>query len=116
MKLYRYLTGVDDDAFCHRVTAELNKGWQLHGQPTLTYDQERKRDLRPGHHRGSPWRIPARHQAFGALRFGMVVLRAVSQVVMVGLGPTIQLIACSDAGGWLDPRDEPEDDIAMVVY
>jgi hypothetical protein len=43
MKLYRYLTGVDDDAFCHRVTAELNKGWQLHGQPTLTYDQERKR-------------------------------------------------------------------------
>ena len=43
MKLYRYLTGLDDDAFCHRVTAELNKGWQLHGQPTLTYDQERKR-------------------------------------------------------------------------
>ena len=40
MKLYRYLTGPDDDAFCHRVTAELNKGWQLHGQPTLTYDQE----------------------------------------------------------------------------
>ena len=43
MKLYRYLTGPDDDAFCHRVTAELNKGWQLHGQPTLTYDQESKR-------------------------------------------------------------------------
>jgi hypothetical protein len=43
MKLYRYLTGLDDDTFCHRVTAELNKGWQLHGQPTLTYDQERKR-------------------------------------------------------------------------
>ena len=43
MKLYRYLTGVDDDAFCHRVTAELNKGRQLHGQPTLTYDQEKKR-------------------------------------------------------------------------
>ena len=43
MKLYRYLTAPDDDAFCHRVTAELNKGWQLHGQPTLTYDQERKR-------------------------------------------------------------------------
>jgi hypothetical protein len=43
MKLYRYLTGVDDDAFCHRVTAELNKGWQLHGQPTLTYDQQKKR-------------------------------------------------------------------------
>ena len=43
MKLYRYLTGPDDDSFCHRVTAELNKGWQLHGQPTLTYDAERKR-------------------------------------------------------------------------
>ena len=24
MKLYRYLTGPDDDSFCHRVTAELN--------------------------------------------------------------------------------------------
>jgi hypothetical protein len=43
MKLYRYLTGPDDDTFCHRVTAELNKGWQLFGQPTLTYDSERKR-------------------------------------------------------------------------
>ena len=38
MKLYRYLTGLDDDSFCHRVTAELNKGWQLYGNPTLTYD------------------------------------------------------------------------------
>lgn len=43
MKLYRYLTGPDDDSFCHRVTAELNKGWQLYGQPTLTYDPEKKR-------------------------------------------------------------------------
>jgi hypothetical protein len=43
MKLYRYLTGVDDASFCHRVTAELNKGWQLYGQPTLTYDPEKKR-------------------------------------------------------------------------
>ncbi len=43
MKLYRYLTGPDDDSFCHRVTAELNKGWELHGPPTLTYDNERKR-------------------------------------------------------------------------
>ncbi|HEY1244739.1 MAG TPA: DUF1737 domain-containing protein, partial [Hyphomicrobiaceae bacterium] len=43
MKLYRYLTGPDDAAFCHRVTAELNKGWQLYGQPTLTYDPEKKR-------------------------------------------------------------------------
>jgi hypothetical protein len=43
VKLYRYLTGPDDASFCQRVTAELNKGWQLYGQPTLTYDQERKR-------------------------------------------------------------------------
>lgn len=43
MKLYRYLTGVDDSAFCHRITAALNKGWSLHGGPTLTYDVERKR-------------------------------------------------------------------------
>lgn len=43
MRLYRYLTGPDDASFCHRVTAELNKGWQLYGQPTLTYDPEKKR-------------------------------------------------------------------------
>jgi len=38
MKLYRYLTGPDDDGFCHRVTAALNNGWQLYGNPTLAYD------------------------------------------------------------------------------
>jgi len=43
MILYRYLTGPDDNAFCHRVTAALNKGWQLAGSPTLTYDPEKKR-------------------------------------------------------------------------
>ena len=43
MFLYRYLTGPDDAAFCHRVTEALNRGWLLHGQPTLTYDAERKR-------------------------------------------------------------------------
>jgi hypothetical protein len=43
VRLYRYLTGPDDVSFCHRVTAELNRGWQLYGQPTLTYDPERKR-------------------------------------------------------------------------
>jgi hypothetical protein len=29
MKVYRYLTGKDDAAFCHRVTDALNRGWQL---------------------------------------------------------------------------------------
>ena len=38
MKLYRFLTGPDESAFCHRVTAALNKGWQLHGSPILAYD------------------------------------------------------------------------------
>jgi hypothetical protein len=41
MKVYRYLTGKDDAAFCHRVTDALNRGWQLYGQPALTFDQER---------------------------------------------------------------------------
>ena len=43
MNVYRYLTGVDDAAFCHRVTAALNNGWALYGSPSLTYDPEKKR-------------------------------------------------------------------------
>lgn len=35
---YRYLTGVDDSSFCHRVTDAINKGWSLYGPPTLTFD------------------------------------------------------------------------------
>jgi hypothetical protein len=42
MNLYRYLTGSDDAAFCHRITEALNRGWQLYGSPTLTYDPEKK--------------------------------------------------------------------------
>ena len=36
--LYRTLTGPDDASFCHRVTEALNKGWQLYGSPTVTFD------------------------------------------------------------------------------
>ena len=36
--LYRYLTGPDDAAFCHRVSEALSQGWVLYGQPTLTFD------------------------------------------------------------------------------
>ena len=36
--LYRYLTGPDDAAFCHRVSEALSLGWSLYGQPTLTFD------------------------------------------------------------------------------
>ncbi len=38
MKLYRYLTGPDDAAFCHRVSAALSSGWELAGPATLTFD------------------------------------------------------------------------------
>ncbi|MGP3698258.1 DUF1737 domain-containing protein [Rhodobacter sp. NSM] len=38
MKLYRYLTEDDTQAFCHKVTAALNKGWHLHGDPSYAFD------------------------------------------------------------------------------
>jgi hypothetical protein len=38
MKLYRFITGPDDSAFCHRVTAALNQGWSLAGPASLTFD------------------------------------------------------------------------------
>jgi hypothetical protein len=43
MNLYRYLTGADDAAFCHRISEALNRGWQLYGSPTLAYDPEKNR-------------------------------------------------------------------------
>ena len=36
MRLYRLLTGPDDSAFCARVERLLNRGWQLHGSPSIT--------------------------------------------------------------------------------
>lgn len=38
MRLYRFITGPDDAAFCKRVSAALNKGWELHGAPSLTFN------------------------------------------------------------------------------
>ncbi|HHL21283.1 MAG TPA: DUF1737 domain-containing protein [Aliiroseovarius sp.] len=38
MKLYRLLTENDTAAFCHKVTAALNKGWELHGSPAYAWD------------------------------------------------------------------------------
>lgn len=38
MKAYRMLTGIDDSAFCHKVTEALNKGWSLHGDPVYAFD------------------------------------------------------------------------------
>ena len=41
MKLYRFLSDDDTSAFCHKVTAALNKGWALHGGPTYAFDAAR---------------------------------------------------------------------------
>ncbi|MFN3955855.1 MAG: DUF1737 domain-containing protein [Pararhodobacter sp.] len=41
MKLYRLLTEDDTAAFCHKVTLALNKGWELHGSPSMTFDAAR---------------------------------------------------------------------------
>ena len=38
MQLYRFLSDDDTSAFCHKVTAALNKGWVLHGGPTYAFD------------------------------------------------------------------------------
>ena len=35
---YRLLTGVDDDAFCRRVSEALDRGYILYGNPALTMD------------------------------------------------------------------------------
>ncbi len=38
MKLYSFLTGPDDAAFCKRVAERLNDGWELYGSPSLIFD------------------------------------------------------------------------------
>jgi len=34
-KLYRFLTGKDDAAFCQRVSDALAEGYRLYGNPTM---------------------------------------------------------------------------------
>ena len=41
MQLYRFLSDDDTAAFCHKVTAALNKGWALYGPPTYAFDAAR---------------------------------------------------------------------------
>lgn len=41
MKAYRLLTEDDTSAFCHKVTAALNAGWELYGAPQYAYDAGR---------------------------------------------------------------------------
>jgi hypothetical protein len=43
MQIYRFLTGVDDASFCHKVTKALSEGWQLHGSPSYAYDAASQR-------------------------------------------------------------------------
>lgn len=38
MKIYRFLTGDDTSAFCHKVTEALSMGWELYGEPSYAYD------------------------------------------------------------------------------
>lgn len=37
-QLYRFLTGEDDSAFCHKVTKALSEGWHLYGDPQYAAD------------------------------------------------------------------------------
>ncbi len=38
MKIYRLLTGLDDSAFCHKVSLALSRGWELSGSPAYAFD------------------------------------------------------------------------------
>ena len=38
LPVYRILTGPDDAAFCHRVSAALALGYKLYGSPAATFD------------------------------------------------------------------------------
>lgn len=39
--IYRLLTEDDTSAFCHKVSAALASGWQLHGGPSISFDAAR---------------------------------------------------------------------------
>ena len=38
---YRLLSGPDDVSFCRRVSEALDMGYQLHGDPAVTFDGSR---------------------------------------------------------------------------
>jgi hypothetical protein len=40
-RLYRLLTEDDSSAFCHKVSEALSKGWELHGDPVMSFDAAR---------------------------------------------------------------------------
>jgi hypothetical protein len=37
-QLYRLLTEEDTSEFCHKVSAALANGWELHGPPSYAWD------------------------------------------------------------------------------
>ena len=37
-KRYRMLTGIDDSAFCQKVSDALDDGYELYGSPTMTFN------------------------------------------------------------------------------
>jgi hypothetical protein len=40
-RLYRLLTEDDTSAFCHKVSRALAEGWELHGDPVMSFDAAR---------------------------------------------------------------------------
>ena len=40
LPIYRLLTGIDDAAFCRRVSVALAAGYMLHGSPAATFNGE----------------------------------------------------------------------------
>lgn len=41
MKIYRLLTEDDSSAFCHKVSEALSTGWELYGDPVMSFDAAR---------------------------------------------------------------------------
>jgi len=40
-RLYRLLTEDDTSAFCHKVSGALADGWELYGDPVMSFDAAR---------------------------------------------------------------------------
>ncbi len=43
--IYRLLTGVDDRAFCERVSESIELGWELYGSPAITFNSKTKTNI-----------------------------------------------------------------------
>ncbi|KAB2337912.1 DUF1737 domain-containing protein [Actinomadura rudentiformis] len=39
---YRMITGPDDVEFCERISSLLDKGYELYGSPTMSFDTARE--------------------------------------------------------------------------